>query len=92
MPIAVALNVSDADGDPLTIATLTDPSGVVSGQAGLSLTITAPAAGTFVVTYTVSDGTATSWVATVTITATDPPAPTTTTTTVLVEPPTGGGN
>ncbi len=65
------------------------PSGVVTGQAGLTLTITAPDAGTFLVTYTVSDGSATSRVATITITATDPPPPpTTTTTTVLLEPAT----
>ena len=89
VPISVALNASDADGNPLTIATLTDPSGVVGSQAGLTLTITAPAAGTFVVTYTVSDGTATSRVATITITATDP-AGADTTTTVPVEPPTRG--
>ncbi len=79
--------------NPLTIATLNDPSRVVTGQAGLSLTITAPTAGTFVVTYTVSDGTAQSRVATITITATDPPTPTTLEappTTVLVDPTNSG--
>ena len=85
-PIAVALNATDADGNPLTIATLDDPSGVVTGQAGLSLTITAPSAGTFVVTYSVTDGIAQSRVATVTVTATDPPPPTTEPATT--EPPT----
>ena len=93
VPISVALNATDADGDALTVTLISNPSGVVTSQAGLSLTITAPTAGTFLVTYTVSDGTATSRVATITITATDPPVTTTTTTTtVLPEPPTGGGN
>ena len=77
VPIAVALTATDPDGNPLTIATLTDPSVVVSGQAGLSLTITAPTAGTFVVTYTVTDGIAQSRVATITITVVDAPPPTT---------------
>ena len=87
VPVAVALSASDVNGDPLTIATLGDPAGVVTSQAGLALTITAPTAGTFVVTYTVSDGTAQSRVATITVTAVDPPAPTTT---VVVDPSNSG--
>ena len=90
VPIDIALAATDADGDPLTIATLTDSSSVVSGQAGLSLTITAPTAGTFTVTYSVSDGTAQSRVATITINAVDPPAPTTVVLEVPADAPANG--
>ncbi len=75
--IDVALDAGDPDGDALTIVELTDPSGVVTTQAGLSLRIIPPAAGTFSVTYRVSDGRATSAIATITINASDPPPPTT---------------
>jgi hypothetical protein len=79
----VALDVGDADGDPLTLHDLTDSSTIITAQAGFTLTVTPPAAGTYVITYRVSDGLEFSRTATITITATDP-APTTTL------PPSGG--
>ena len=36
----VALDVGDADGDPLTLHDLTDPSPIVTAQAGFTLTVT----------------------------------------------------
>ena len=76
---SVDLQVSDPDGQPLSIvdATFSDPSGVVTGRSGLQLTVLASTPGTFVVTYQVTDGEATSPPATVTVTAS---IPTTTTT------------
>lgn len=70
------LQVSDPDGDPLTVQLIGDPGGVVAGTNGVTLTVRAASAGTFVVTYSVSDGTASSAEATVTVTASAPPAST----------------
>ena len=75
---AVGLDASDADGDPLVVVDLTDPSAIVQGGSGLTITVLAPAAGTFTITYRVTDGTAFSDVATVTVVASDPPPPPTT--------------
>ncbi len=69
-PFAVALDAGDADGDPVTIVELSDPAGVVTSQAGLSLTITAPAPGAYEVRYRVDDGVELSSVAIITINAT----------------------
>jgi hypothetical protein len=66
---AVPLDVFDADGDPLTVVGLSDPSGVVTGTSGTTLTINASRPGRFVVTYQVTDGTDTSGTATLTIVA-----------------------
>ena len=77
----VALDVGDDDGDPLTLHDLTDPSTIITAQAGLTLTVTPPAAGTYVITYRVSDGLEFSRTATLTITATDP---------ATTPPPSGG--
>ena len=63
----VDLAVVDADGDPLEVVDRTDPSGVVDDATGLMLTIRGDVAGTFVVTYRVTDGEAFSSVATVTV-------------------------
>ncbi len=68
------LDVSDADGDALTVVDLADPNGVVSGQSALTITILATNPGTSAVTYRVTDGVGISQVATVTIVAT-PSAP-----------------
>jgi hypothetical protein len=80
----VDLQASDPDGPAPSIvdATFSDPSAVVTSRSGLRLSILAPTPGTYVVTYQVTDGEATSAFATLTITA-SPPAnsPTTTTTT-----------
>ena len=79
---SVDLQVSDPDGQPLSIvdATFSDPSGVVTGRSGLQLTVLASTPGTFVVTYQVTDGEATSPPTTVTVTASIPTTTTTTTT------------
>ena len=78
----VNLAVSDADGNGLSIIELGDPSGVVVASSGTSLTILAPSEGTFQVTYRVTDASASSATATVTVNAS--PAATTTTSTVAV--------
>ena len=82
----IDLDATDADGPPpppLTIVepTFSDPSGVVTNRTGLRLSILAPTPGTFMVTYQVTDGEATSATATLTITALAPAATTTATTT-----------
>ena len=76
------LDVVDVDGDPLVVVDLTDPSDVVFDASGLTLTLRAIVAGTFLVTYRVTDGKAFSSVATVTVVAmpretppTSPPPP-----------------
>jgi large repetitive protein len=80
----VDLQASDPDGPAPSIVdeTFSDESAVVTSRSGLRLSILAPTPGTYVVTYQVTDGEATSAFATLTITA-SPPAnsPTTTTTT-----------
>ena len=83
------LDVADADGDPLTVIDFTDPAGVVPGGPALTITILGSVAGRYQVTYRVSDGTATSNVATVTVVVTGRPTTTstTTTTTTTVRPP-----
>jgi hypothetical protein len=70
----VDLEAIDPDGPPPRIvdATFSDPSGVVTSRTDLQLSVLAPAAGTFVVSYQVTDGEATSPVATLTITASLP--------------------
>ena len=68
------LDVSDADGDALTVVDLADPNGVVNGQSALTVTILATGPGTFAVTYRVTDGVDISQLATVTIVA-SPAAP-----------------
>ena len=75
MPIDIALETGDADGDALTLQDFDDPAGIVSGKVGLSLTIIAPAAGRYQVTYRVNDGTESSRLATITVNVTDPPPP-----------------
>ena len=63
------LDVADADGDPLVVVDLTDPSEVVFDSSGVTLTLRARVEGTFVVTYRVTDGEGFSSVATVTVVA-----------------------
>ncbi len=83
----VQLLAADPDGPPPTIvdATFSDPSGVVIARSGLSLSILATVPGTFLVSYQVTDGGATSQTATLTVNAA---APTTTTTTPTTTAPT----
>ena len=86
----IGLAASDPDGPPPTIVEpLNDPSGVVAGRSGLTLSILATTPGTFVVTYQVTDGEATSAVATLTIDAVAPTTTTSTTstTTTTLPPP-----
>jgi hypothetical protein len=75
----VDLQASDPDGPSprLVDATFSDPSGVVTSRSGLQLSVLASMPGTFVVTYEVTDGAATSRPATLTITASIPPSTTT---------------
>ncbi len=61
---------SDADGDALTVVDLTGPRRLVIDQSGLTLTLLAREAGTYSITYRVTDGEAFSAVATVTVVAT----------------------
>ena len=68
--VDLVLDVSDPDSDPLTVIDVIDPAGVIGAQVGLTLVVVPVAAGTFQVTYRVSDGIAQSRVATVTINAT----------------------
>jgi hypothetical protein len=82
--VNLVLDVSDPDGDPLTLIDVLDVNGVLGAQVGLTLVVIPLVEGTFQVTYRVSDGTAQSSTATVTINATAGVAPTTT------EPPSGG--
>ena len=63
------LDAFDADGDALVVVDLTDPSDVVHHASGLTLTLRADVAGTFVVSYRVTDGEAFSSVAEVTVLA-----------------------
>ncbi len=77
----VGLDVSDADGDPLTVVDLTDTSAIVQDGSGLTITVLATTVGTFTITYRVTDGTAFSGTATVTVVASEPAPSTTTTTT-----------
>jgi hypothetical protein len=86
----LVLDVGDPDGDPLTLIDVSDPSGVIGDRVGLSLVIVATTEGTFQVTYRVSDGTAPSRVATVTINATAAKGPPTTPEPTPTEPPTPG--
>jgi hypothetical protein len=75
----VDLQASDPDGPSprLVDATFSDPSGVVTSRSGLQLSVLASMPGTFVVTYEVTDGVATSRPATLTINASIPPSTTT---------------
>ncbi len=84
----VDLQASDPDGPPPRIvdATFSDPSGVVTSRNALQLSVLASTPGTFVVTYQVTDGEATSSPATVTVTASIPTTTTTTTTLPLTPP------
>jgi hypothetical protein len=70
----VDLQAIDPDGPPPRIvdATFSDPSGVVTSRSDLQLSVLASTPGTFVVSYQVTDGEATSSVATLTITASLP--------------------
>ena len=70
----VDLQAIDPDGPPPRIvdATFSDPSGVVTSRSDLQLSVLASIPGTFVVSYQVTDGEATSPVATLTITASLP--------------------
>jgi hypothetical protein len=74
----VDLQASDPDGPSprLVDATFADPSGVVTSRSGLQLSVLTPIPGTFVVTYEVTDGDATSARATLTINASLPPSTT----------------
>jgi hypothetical protein len=65
----VVLDARDPDGPEPSVEILSDPGAVVTSQTGLSLSVLAPDAGTFTVTYRVSDGEALSRVATLTIQA-----------------------
>lgn len=71
VPTTLTLNFSDADGDPLTVIDVVAPGGVTTSVSGITMTITASAAGTFPITYRVNDGTDNSNTATVTVTAAD---------------------
>jgi large repetitive protein len=86
----VDLQATDPDGPTPSIvdATFSDPSSVVTSRNGLQLSILALTPGTFVVTYQVTDGEATSAPATLTITASAPTPTTTTTTTPTTTPKT----
>jgi large repetitive protein len=80
----VPLQASDPDGPAPSIvdATFSDPAGVVVSRSGLQLSVLATSPGTYLVSYQVTDGEATSSTTTLTIIAS---APTTTTTTVPPE-------
>jgi len=69
-PVTIALAASDVDGDPLTFAIVTAPAhGTLSGTAGHVTYTAAPGfLGADAFTYTASDASATSAVATVTLT------------------------
>jgi hypothetical protein len=71
----VDLQAIDPDGPPPSIvdATFSDPSGVVTSRSDLQLSVLASTPGTFVVSYQVTDGEATSPMVTLTVTATLPP-------------------
>ncbi len=70
VPTDIVLDAGDDDGDEISVEDIVDPAGIVTGQAGLSLTITAPAPGVYTITYHVDDGDDVSRTATVTINAT----------------------
>jgi len=74
------LDAGDVDGTPVTVVDLVDTSGLVIERSGLTVTLLATAPGTYVVTYQVDDGEATSRVATITIEAANRSTTTTTTT------------
>ena len=80
---SVDLQASDPDGPLPRIvdSTFSDPSGVVTSRSRLRLSILATTPGTFVVTYAVTDGEATSPPATLTVIASAPTTTTSTTTT-----------
>ena len=75
--VDLVLDVNDPDKDALTVVDLVDSAGVIGAQVGLTLVVVPVAAGTYQVTYRVSDGLALSRVATITVNAT-----------AAVEPPT----
>ncbi|MBV1894400.1 MAG: tandem-95 repeat protein [Ilumatobacteraceae bacterium] len=81
----LSLDAGDADGDPISVINLVDPSGVVTNVSGMTATIMAPVPGTYTFTYQVEDADDPSGVATVTIDASPPT--TTTTTTTTTSPP-----
>jgi hypothetical protein len=84
VPTQVVLDAADADGDPLSVEVVTDPLGVVTGQVGLTVTVTALASGSTSFTFRAFDGTAYSDVATITVIVAPPP----TTIPTTVPPPT----
>ena len=67
---AITLSVSDADGDSLTVTDIVAPAGVTATASGTTMNVTASSVGTFDITYRVTDGTASSAIATLTVTAT----------------------
>jgi hypothetical protein len=79
-PSSVELAVSDANGDPLRVIDIVDPSRVERSTTGTTMQLVARSAGTYVVTYRVTDGELVSRIATLTVVAVVPPPPTTTTT------------
>ncbi len=85
----VELSATDTDGpSPLSIVdgSFSDPGGVVTSRSGLQLSILATTPGTFVVTYSVTDGEATSPPVTLTVVAVAPTTTTSTTTTTTTTP------
>jgi hypothetical protein len=90
-PESITLEATDEDGDPLVYLPTTPAHGTLSGSGSDATWVYTPAAGfsgTDSFTYTVSDGKATSEVATVTITVKDAPPPSSTTTTSTTSAPT----
>ena len=75
--LAVTANDTDADGDPLTIASATQGAGGKVAKTATSLTYTPTRSGPFVdtVTYTVSDGRGGTAVGRVTVSVAGPPKP-----------------
>jgi hypothetical protein len=82
--VQVVLDVSDPDGDPLTVIVVDNSQGVGIALSGTTATVKAPSAGTFTATYRVTDGSLQSNVATLTVIASSPPTTTTTTTTTTL--------
>jgi hypothetical protein len=80
--VAVELDVSDVDGDALTVIDIVDPAGVELSTSATTMQIRSKTQGTFQVTYRVTDGQLRSSVATLTVVATTP------TTTTTTPPPT----
>ena len=77
---AVALDVSDADGDELRVVDIADPGRIVASVTETTMQIRSSTTGTFLVTYRVTDGESVSARATLTVIVTKPSPPTSTST------------